>query len=192
MINDTRFQAIEEEAPESSPWAHLHIAVIAPTGWTPHHVDAGIRSLDRLRAELDAATALLIAARPDDRDATAALSRLSNITNKEARKRRAVASVVTTLPGALDLLRTGALTIDHVAALRAVADKPGAAHLLESGVRMSPEELPSCRAAVPPRPRTRRRHRRSPTRVAVASFLERSRRHDPPDRSAALLAGRDP
>ena len=98
MTNDTRFQAIEEEAPESSPWAHLHIAVIAPTGWTPHHVDAGIRSLDRLRAELDAATALLIATRPDDRDATAALSRLSNITNKEARKRRAVASVVTALP----------------------------------------------------------------------------------------------
>ena len=141
MTNDTRFQAIEEEAPESSPWAHLHIAVIAPTGWTPHHVDAGIRSLDRLRAELDAATALLIATRPDDRDATAALSRLSNITNKEARKRRAVASVVTALPSALDLLRTGALTIDHVAALRAVADKPGAAHLLESGVGMSPEDF---------------------------------------------------
>ena len=192
MRNVLRSQTFEEEAQESSPWAHLHIPVVAPTGWTPQQVDAGIRSLDRLRRELDAATSLLVAARPDDRDATAALSRLSKITNKESRKRRAAATVITALPRALDLLRAGELTVDHVAAMRAVADKPGAADLLESGVRMSPEELPSCRAAVPPRPRTRRRHRRSPTRVAVASFLERSRRHDPPDRSAALLAGRDP
>ena len=141
MRNGLRSQTFEEEAQESSPWAHLHIPVVAPTGWTPQQVDAGIRSLDRLRGELDAATSLLVAARPDDRDATAALSRLSKITNKESRKRRAVATVITALPRALDLLRAGELTVDHVAAMRAVADKPGAADLLESGVRMSPEDF---------------------------------------------------
>lgn len=134
MRDNLRVLTTEEEALKSSPWEHLRIPVIEPTGWTPHQVGAGIRSLDRLRAELDAATALLVGARPDDRDATAALSRLSNITNKESRKRRGVAAVVTAFPRALDLLRTGALTIDHVAALRAVVDKTGAAQLLESGV----------------------------------------------------------
>ena len=49
--------------------------------------------------------------------------------------------MVTALPGALDLLRTGAITTDHVVAMRTVVDKPGAARLLESGVGMSPEDF---------------------------------------------------
>ena len=129
------------EKTQSSPWAHLCIPVIEPTGWSVAQVDAGIRSLDRLRFELEAAMALLVANRPADRDATASLSRLSNITNREARKRRTVASVVAALPGALDLLRTGALTVDHIAALRPVVEEPGAQELLESGVEMSPEDF---------------------------------------------------
>ena len=97
--------------------------------------------MDRLRAEMDAATALLVAARPDDRDATAALSRLSNITNREARKRRAVAAVIARLPDALDLLRRGALTTDHLVALRTVVDEAGVERLLHSAVGMSPEDF---------------------------------------------------
>ena len=132
---------MDPQMTQSSPWAHLCVPAIEPTGWSVGQVDAGIRSLDRLRSELEAATALLVASRPADRDATASLSRLSNITNREARKRRAVASVVTALPGALNLLRTGALTVDHIAALRPVVDQPGAQELLESGVEMSPEDF---------------------------------------------------
>ena len=132
---------MDPQITQSSPWAHLCVPVIEPTGWSVAQVDAGIRSLDRLRSELEAAMALLVANRPADRDATASLSRLSNITNREARKRRAVASVVTALPGALNLLRTGALTVDHIAALRPVVEEPGAQELLESGVEMSPEDF---------------------------------------------------
>ena len=110
-------------------------------GWSISTVDAGLRSLDRLRGELEAATALLVAARPDDRDATAALSRLSRISNREARKRRAVAAVVAGLPGALDLLRRGELTVEHLAVLRPVVDMPGAARLLDAAVGMSPEDF---------------------------------------------------
>ena len=132
---------MDPQTNQSSPWAHLCIPVIEPTGWSVAQVDAGIRSLDRLRSELDAATALLVADRPADRDATASLSRLSNITNREARKRRAVASVVAALPGALNLLRTGAITVDHIAAVRPVVEEPGAQELLESGVAMSPEDF---------------------------------------------------
>ena len=132
---------MEPKTAQSSPWAHLCIPLIEPTGWTVAQVDAGLRSLDRLRCELEAATALLVADRPADRDATASLSRLSNISNREARKRRAVAAVVSVLPGALDLLRMGALTVEHIAALRPVVDQRGAQELLESGVEMSPEDF---------------------------------------------------
>lgn len=44
-------------------------------------------------------------------------------------------------PDALELLRSGALTTEHLAALRPVADKPGADRLLASGVGMSPEDF---------------------------------------------------
>ena len=131
----------EGEAAESDPWALLRIPVVDPAGWSISTVDAGLRLLDRLRSELEGATALLVAARSDDRDSTAALSRLSRISNREARKRRAVAAVVAGLPGALDLLRRAELTVEHLAVLRPVVDTPGAARLLDAGVGMSPEEF---------------------------------------------------
>ena len=131
----------EEETTEVGPWMHIHIPIIETVGWTSSAVDAGLRSLDRLRAELEAATALLVGTRPGDRDATAALSRLSNISNREARKRRAVAAVVTALPGALELLRRGVLTTDHLAAVRPIIDQPGVAALFDRGVGMSPEDF---------------------------------------------------
>ncbi len=141
MSNARNSQQTEAEITEVGPWSHVHILVIEPVGWSRSTVDAGLRSLDRLRAELEAATALLVVARPDDRDATASLSRLSNISNREARKRRAVAAVVSALPGALALLRRGALTTDHVAAVRPIIEKPGVERLLDSGVGMSPEDF---------------------------------------------------
>lgn len=141
MSNARNSQQTEAETIEVGPWRHVHIPVIEPAGWSSSTVDAGLRSLDRLRAELEAATALLVGARPDGRDATASLSRLSNISNREARKRRAVAAVVSALPGALALLRRGALTTDHVVAVRPIIDKLGAERLLDSGVGMSPEDF---------------------------------------------------
>ena len=104
-------------------------------------VDAGLRSLDRLRGELEAATALLVGARPDDRDATAALSRLSGISNREARRRRAVAAVVAGVAGAADRLREGDVTVEHLASLRPVIDKPGVDALLAAAAGMSPEDF---------------------------------------------------
>lgn len=41
----------EGKTVESGPWALVHIAAFDPVGWADVDVDAGIRSLDRLRAE---------------------------------------------------------------------------------------------------------------------------------------------
>ena len=53
----------------------------------------------------------------------------------------AVAAVITALPDALDLLCSGALTTDHLAALGSVVDKPGAERLLHFAVGMSPDDF---------------------------------------------------
>ena len=135
------YPTIEEETAGCDPWSLLAIPVVEPAGWTGSMVDAGLRSLDRLRGELEAASALLVGARPDDRDATAALSRLSGISNREARRRRAVAAVVAGVAGAADRLREGDVTVEHLASLRPVIDKPGVDALLAAAAGMSPEDF---------------------------------------------------
>ena len=138
VFNSTDSAASETPA---TPWADVRVASVDPTGWPLATVVLGVRELERIRRETDAALALLVGAMPDDRDATGRLAREAGISNHEARRRRAVASVIAALPEAGTRLASGALSSEHLASMRAVCLLPGAAALLESAVGTAPEEF---------------------------------------------------
>ncbi len=112
-----------------------------PTDWNLLDLQAGIRDLERIRRQTDAASAVLVAAMPDDRDAAARLARAARISNREARRRRDVAKVVDKVPGALELLSKGTISPEHVGSLAPVVDKPGVVALLAKAKGTSPEEF---------------------------------------------------
>ncbi len=101
--------------------------------WTPTLAKVGLREIARLRAELGVAQAVLTAvmAKETGRDTTAALSRHTKMSGREAREAVKVAEVVAKLAGAEDALACGAVTGAHLAALAPVADTEDAAGLLE-------------------------------------------------------------
>ena len=122
-------------------WAEIHIPVVRPEGWPVYHLQMGLRELERLRRETEAAMTLLTGAMPQSRDTVADIARNSGVSNREARRRKAVADVCGKVKGALEKLQSGAISNEHVSALAPVADMPGAASLLDDAASKSPEEL---------------------------------------------------
>ena len=125
----------------AGPWVDVRVPMVQPQGWAVRHLEAGLRELERVRREAEAASALLLAAMPQNRDSVANLARKCGISNREARRRRDVAAVVEAMAGALELLGSGAVSAEHVAALAPVINKPGAAALLDSASSRSPEDF---------------------------------------------------
>jgi hypothetical protein len=122
-------------------WADLHIAVVQPDGWPVYHLQMGLKQLERLRRETEAAMALLTGAMPQSRDTVADIARNSGVSNREARRRKSVADVCRKIKGTLEKLQSGAISPEHVSALAPVADLPGAERLLDEAQSKSPEEL---------------------------------------------------
>ena len=122
-------------------WAALRIPSIQPEGWEDTEIRAGIRELERLRREADAAMALLVGALPRTRDGIAQLARICGISNREARNRHDVARVVRQVRGAREALASGKVSSEHVAALVPLAGREAAEELLELAERSSPEEF---------------------------------------------------
>jgi hypothetical protein len=122
-------------------WAGIQIPVVQPDGWPVYQLQMGLRELERLRRENEAAMALLVGAMPESRDTVADIARNSGVSNREARRRKSVADVCGKVKGALDKLKSGAISNEHVSALAPIADMPGAASLLEDAESKSPEEL---------------------------------------------------
>lgn len=127
--------------PPPSPWAHLHVPVVDPTGWGVDRIHIGLRDLERIRRQVEAATAMLVAALPENRDSVASLAREIGISTREARRRRDVAAVVAAIPNAGELLAGGVLSAEHVAALVPVIGDPAAAALAAAAVDQTPEEV---------------------------------------------------
>jgi hypothetical protein len=130
-----------DEGRGAAPWADVHIGAIRPEGWSVYDLRLGIRELERLRRENEAAMALLVGAVPEGRDAVADLARSTGISNREARRRKRVAHVVAKVDGALEKLANGSVSEEHIAALAPVADMPGASELLDGAESASPEEF---------------------------------------------------
>jgi hypothetical protein len=122
-------------------WADIHVPVVEPVGWPVYHLRMGMRELERLRRENDAAMALLVGAMPESRDTVADIARNAGVSNREARRRKSVADVCGKVKGALEKLQSGDISNEHVSALAPVADMPGAASLLDDAASKSPEEL---------------------------------------------------
>ena len=122
-------------------WADIYIPVVQPDGWPVYHLQMGLRQLERLRRENEAAMALLVGAMPESRDTVADIARNTGVSNREARRRKSVADVCGKVKGALEKLKSGAISNEHVSALAPVADIPGAASLLDDAESKSPEEL---------------------------------------------------
>ncbi len=125
----------------AAPWVGVVVALVEPTGWSHWHIRKGLAELERVRREVEAATAVLIAGLPVTRDSTADLARTNGISNREARRRREVADVAKKLPEALTKLRDGEISAEHVAAMAPVKDLEGAEKLLEGAGSKSPEAL---------------------------------------------------
>lgn len=126
---------------QPSPWAHLHVPVVDPTGWGVDRIHVGLRDLERIRRQGEAATAVLVAALPENRDSVASLAREIGVSNREARRRRDVAAVVAAIPNAGELLADGALSAEHVAALVPVIGDLAAPTLAAAAVDQTPEEV---------------------------------------------------
>ena len=122
-------------------WAGIHIPVVSPDGWPVHHLQMGLRQLERLRRENEAAMALLIGAMPESRDTVADIARNTGVSNREARRRKSVADVCSKVKGAIEKLKSGDISNEHVSALAPIADMSGAASLLDDAASKSPEEL---------------------------------------------------
>ena len=104
-------------------------------------IHGGLRDLEHIRREVDAATALLVAALPENRDSVTSLARESGVSTREARRRRDVAAVVAAIPLAGELLAGGALSAEHFAALIPMIGDAAAAAFATGAVDQSPEEV---------------------------------------------------
>jgi hypothetical protein len=125
----------------SAVWAEIRVPVVEPDRWPVHDLQMGLRELERLRRETEAAMALLMGALPESRDMVAEIARNVGVSNREARRRKTVANVCAKVKGALEKLQSGAISNEHVSALAPIADMPGAAGLLDGAASKSPEEF---------------------------------------------------
>ena len=122
-------------------WSAVHVPVLDVSCWFAKDRQAGLRELERIVREAHAAMAVVIAAIPDSRDKTTDIARTCGVSAREARDRRKVAAVCDSLPRALELLRSGVVSTEHLVSLAGVLDKPDVERLLESAVTQSPEDF---------------------------------------------------
>ncbi len=125
-----------------TPWDAVRVETVIPVGWTVDAVEDGLRVLERIRREVEAAAAALVTAMPDTRDAVTSLARITGTSAAEARRRRCVAAIMNEHPVVAGLFRTGLLSSEHIAALapiRAHADDVNAIAVWAVG--RPPEDL---------------------------------------------------
>ena len=111
-----------EASAHRTPWDDVHVPTISPDGWTAGAVEDGLRVLERIRREIESASAALVSSMPDTRDAVAALGRVTGVSAAEARRRRSIAAVVADFPVVAGLLKAGLLSGEHVGALAPIRE----------------------------------------------------------------------
>jgi Domain of unknown function (DUF222) len=123
-------------------WDSVAIPVVTPAGWSCDEIVTGMRALERLRGQVDAAFSLLVSALGiESRDAVAAVTRATRISSRAARQRVDVAEVVAKIPDAVNLLATGDVRAEHLAMLRPLADDVDAHALLEVATNESVDKF---------------------------------------------------
>lgn len=119
------------------------IPALRAQDWTPSEAKVGLCELARLRAQLAVAQALLVRvmAKETGRDTSAAISRHTGMSSREAREATKVAEVVEAVVGAEEALANGSVSANHLAALSPLVGTADAAALLEVAAGQSPEEF---------------------------------------------------
>lgn len=111
-----------ERQAHQTPWDDVSVGTVIPDGWGLERIEDGLRVLERIRRQVDSASAALVAAMPDSRDVVAGLVRVTGVSASEARRRRLIAAVVRESPVAARLLAAGLLSGEHVAALAPIRE----------------------------------------------------------------------
>ena len=106
-----------EQQAHQTPWDHVDVQTVIPDGWSTSQVEDGLRVLERIRRQVESASATLVGSLPESRDALTALVRVTGTSASEARRRRLIAAVVGQSPVAAGLLAAGLLSGEHLAAL---------------------------------------------------------------------------
>ena len=123
-------------------WASIRVPAVAPQRWSRPEIHDGLRELERVHREVEAALALLlIGAGTDGRDSTAELARVTGTSTRTARDRVKVAVVVEKVAGAGDALMSGEVSGEHLRALATLAATSDAAELLPLACVQTPEEF---------------------------------------------------
>jgi hypothetical protein len=108
---------------DPSEWSCIRVSTVDTSGWLVRARQDGLRELERILRETHAAMVELISSTPPSRDKVADIARTCGVSAGEARQRRNVATVYDKVPGAGDLLRSGAVSPEHLASLEPVADR---------------------------------------------------------------------
>lgn len=121
----------------------LAIPRLLAADWDAASAKVALHEVRRLRGELAAAEAVLIAALKTEtgRDTKATLARSFNMSNGEAARAEQVAEVVSRIPGAADALADGSVTGEHLRRLVPIADVDEAAALFVQAAGQTAEEF---------------------------------------------------
>ena len=125
----------------SNPWVDLHIPSVPVADWDVDRIHDGLRQLERIRRELEAVTAELVAVLPETRDASTSLARETGISRQEARRRRRVAAAVAGIPRVLALLAAGAISAEHAASLVPMIGDGRADEFAAAAVHQTPDQV---------------------------------------------------
>jgi hypothetical protein len=123
-------------------WDGVHIPTNDPTITTRVRAAAALRQLERLRREVDAASAsVTIVLGANSRDTAAEISRATGRSNRQAKRDAQTAQTIASLPEAGEALAKGEVSAEHVAMLHPMLGLPGVAGLLDKAANSTVDEF---------------------------------------------------
>ena len=123
-------------------WDGVTIPTKDPSITTRVHAAAALRQLERLRREVDAASAAVtIVLGANSRDTAAEISRATGRSNRQARRDAQTAQAIETLPAAGEALAKGEVSAEHVAMLHPLLGLPGVGALLGKAATSTVDEF---------------------------------------------------
>ncbi len=127
---------------DTTIWDGVRIPTSDPTVTTRVHAAAALRQLERLRREVDAASAAVtIVLGANSRDTAAEISRATGRSNRQARRDAQTAQTVASLPEAGDALARGEISAEHVAMLHPMLGLPGVEDLAKQAVSSTVDQF---------------------------------------------------
>ncbi len=123
-------------------WDGVKIPTSDPSITTRVHAAAALRQLERLRRQVDAASAAVtIVLGANSRDTAAEISRATGRSNRQARRDAQAAQTIASLPEAGDALAKGEISAEHVAMLHPMLGLPGVAGLVKKAASLNVDEF---------------------------------------------------